>query len=420
MPKGTGHIHIKISFAVLAAILTVVLAGCAKTGEEKEQVTLSIWSNETSREFVGQMVEEFKKAHESEAEFHVTISEESELSCKETVLANPKGAADIFAFADDQFDELCQRNALLEITEDTDEIIAENGGADSGAVLEAKKDGKLYAYPLTAGNGYFLYYDSSYFTKEDIKTMDGILRVAAKNKKKMMMDFSSGWYIYSFFRGAGLEVNATDEGNTNTCNWNATDTRYTGVDVAEAMLSIAENKGFQNGEDGDFVQGIEDGTVIAGINGAWNAVKVEEALGKNYAATKLPTYTVDGKQVQMRGLIGYKLVGVNSNTKYPQWAMKLARYISNEKNQLRRFQITGECPSNVNASASAEVQESPAIAALGQMTKYSDAKRISDTLWTPANIFGTVIANGNKDNKDLQELLDELVKDATKEASEDK
>lgn len=402
---------------VLSAIMLIsafaLLTACGETEEKKEQVTLSVWSSEASTGFVREVVEDFKKEHEGEADFQITVSEESELSCKETVLANPRGAADLFAFADDQFQELRESGVLAEVTYDTGNVVEENGGANSYAILSCEKDGKLYAYPLTAGNGYFLYYNSAYFKKEDVASMKKMLAIAAKNNKKVMMDFTSGWYIYSFFKGAGLDVTAMPERDCNDCNWNATDTKYKGVDVAEAMLSIANNKGFKSGSDDEFVQGVEKGTVIAGINGAWNATKVEKAMGENYAATKLPTYTVAGDEVQMKGFIGFKLVGVNAYSKYPEWAMKLARYISNEENQIKRFHLTGECPSNTKAADIDEVKNTPAIAALKEMAEYSQVQKIRDTYWIPSNVFGTVIANGNKDKKDLQELLDELVKEVS-------
>ena len=41
-----------------------------------------------------------------------------------------------------------------------DEIAA---ASDEGAVEAATIDGNLYAYPMTADNGYFLYYNKNYY-----------------------------------------------------------------------------------------------------------------------------------------------------------------------------------------------------------------------------------------------------------------
>ena len=196
------------------------------------------------------------------------VSVEGEDTCRETVLSNPENAADIFTFADDQFNDLLNSGVLLEITENVDGLIADVGGVNSGAAKTITRNGKVYAYPMTAGNGYFLYYNKKYYSEEDVATLSGIIEIAEKNGKKFSMDYSSGWYIYSFFKGAGLTLEATEDGTTNICNWNATDTKYTGVQVAEVMLDISKREGFVSQGDASFVDSVINGEVIAGINGA--------------------------------------------------------------------------------------------------------------------------------------------------------
>lgn len=403
----------KITALILVSVLFIP-TGCGQqeTGE-LPVVKLSVWTDERNGELIEEIIGEFKEEYASQAQFDVTVSEESEVTCKETVLANPQEAADIYTFADDQLEELWRAGALLEITEDTDAVIEENGGEQSGACRAAMRQGKLVAYPETAGNGYFLYYNSAYFNEEDVKSLDRILEISAAAGKKTAMEFSSGWYIYSFFKGAGLELGCNEDGITNYCNWNAADTEITGVQVAQAMMDIANHPGFYSCSDNLFVSGVQDGSIIAGINGAWNATVVEKAFGENYAAAKLPEYTVGGKQVQMCSFAGYKLVGVNAYTENPQWAMKLARMITNEENQLKRFEDTGECPSNVNAAASDEIKASPAVAALAEQSKYGYTQSVADSFWDPSSIFGITIAGGNADNQDLQMLLDDMVEEIT-------
>lgn len=401
----------KIISAAAAIVMTVtVFSGCEKSLPE---VTLSVWCAGESIEETERMIEEFSELHSSEAVFHVTVSEEEELSCKETVLADPAAAADIYTFAADQFRELYNAGALMEITLDTDTVIAENGGADGGAIRSATVDGRLYGYPATASNGYFLYYNSEYLSEEDVKSLDRILEVAEENGKKFAMDFTSGWYIYSFFKGAGLDVSLNEDGMTNSCDWNSVSGKYKGIDVAEAMLKIAESGGFFSCGDEAFTNGALDGSIIAGINGTWNAVKIEEAYGEHYAAAKLPEYTVAGDSVQMCSFAGYKLVGVNSATEYPEWSMKLAQWLTNEENQTALFRLRGEGPSNVKAAASEEVQAAKAIAALGEQSAYGYLQDVGSSFWTPTYVFGTTIASGNADGADLQELLDVMVQGIT-------
>ena len=50
-----------------------------------------------------------------------------------------------------------------------DAVVEALGGANAGSVLAATIDGKLYAYPATADNGYFMFYNKEYFTEDDVR-----------------------------------------------------------------------------------------------------------------------------------------------------------------------------------------------------------------------------------------------------------
>ena len=406
-------------FCKMVSLFVIVTLLCAMTAcgtEEKEVPTVQIrlWSEETSIDMLKEQLNEYKELHKEEVNFEFVVNPEGEDTCKATVLRDPKAAADIYAFADDQLDELHNNGALLEITKDKEEVIENVGGEDSGAAQAAMRDAKLYAYPVNAGNGYFLYYNKAYFSEDDVKSLDKILEIAAKNKKKFTMDYQSGWYIFSFFKAAGLDVKVSEDGKANSCEWNAKKTKYSGVDVVKSMLAVAKHKGFVTLVDDDFVKNVKNGTVIAGINGPWNASKVEKAWGSDYAATMLPAYTLKGDQVQMCSMSGYKMLGINAYTQYPEYCMDLAKYLTNEDNQIERFQKTGECPANQNAAAAEEVQKAPAIAALSKQAKYGVARTLAEPYWKASSKLGIVLAAGNPDDKDLRKLLDSTVKEIEK------
>ena len=73
------------------------------------------------------------------------------------VLADLEGGADVFTFADDQLAALAAAGALDPL-EDPEEIRASNLPA---SVEAASVGDTLYAFPLTADNGYFLYYNKA-------------------------------------------------------------------------------------------------------------------------------------------------------------------------------------------------------------------------------------------------------------------
>lgn len=394
--------------AILCAVtMAFGLVGCEKN-EKRKQVLLTLWASEESHDLMRSLADSFEEHYKDEADIDVFVGTEPEVSLAENILDKPDEAADVFHFADDQIVSLMEKNILMPITENTDQIIEDNGGKDTDAMQCVTFDGKIYAYPVTASNGYFMFYNSDYFTEDDVKSLDRMMEVAAKNGKYVAMDWSSGWYLYSFFGGAGLELYMTDD-NKNACNWNSTTKEDTGIDVAEAMLDIAGNPGFLNTDDDGFLKGVEDGSIIAGVNGPWNANAVSGAWGDSYRAVKLPTYTLKGQQVQMSSFMGYKLVGINSKTKEAYWSTKLAEWIADYDGQLERFRTTGECPANIRASEAAEVNSSQVAVAMAGQMPYSVRQNVAQTFWTPATSLGTILASGNSDNRDLQEILDKFV-----------
>jgi arabinogalactan oligomer/maltooligosaccharide transport system substrate-binding protein len=95
------------------------------------------------------------------------------------------------------------------------------------------------------------------------------------------------------------------------------------------------------------------------------------------------------------------------------WALKLADWITNEQNQTLRFMERGQGPSNINAAASPEIQESPAIQAVLEQSEYGTLQRIGGNYWEPVSEFGTSMLNGNPSGKALQDVLDDLVRAMT-------
>lgn len=401
-----------LSLNMIAFLLVCTLSGCSVKSKEIPDVQISLWTDDRNYPILQEELDNFQQMH-PEVNFQFNVSMEGEDTCKETVLSNPQNAADIFTFADDQMDELYLGGALLEITENIDEILEKSGGKDTEAAHAVLRNGKMYAYPETAGNGYFLYYNKAYFSENDITELDRILKICADNNKKFTMDYSSGWYIYSFFKGAGLNLHCNDDGTENICDWNSTDKKYKGIDVAEAMLNISGNDGFISLNDDAFLEALKSGEVIAAVNGAWNAETVSAQWGENYGAAKLPTYTINGNQEQMCSFTGFKLIGINAYTENPEWCMALAEYITNEENQLKRFKATGECPVNINASKSDEVLAAPAVAALAQQSPYSYIQSVADPFWQASSKLGIALSAGNPDENDLQKMLDKAQQEIT-------
>ncbi len=412
-----GKNLIKCLLAVSA--ISLLLSGCGKktstkdTSSEgtkkeesqnqgKEKVTLSLWAGD--RDYIAVVTENFIKENSDKADITINWKPVIEGQCRGALLGDVLNAADVYTTTDGDIQSIVAGGAASPVL-NPDEIRNNNLEASVNAVTIYDK---IYGYPITADNGYFLYYNKEYLSEEDVKSLDKILSIAAKNKKKFAMDWSSGWYLYSFYGQTNLKLGLNKDGVTNFCTWNSKKGEITGTDVANALMRIGRNPGFENTE--EWIKGFQKGKVIACVSGVWDETTIKNILGDNYAATILPSYTVAGKQIQMSCYFGYKMLGVNPYSKYLDWAHKLANYISNEENQKLRFEIRGQGPSNINASKSDEIKKSPAVQAVIAQSEFSELQRLGVNFWDPATEFGNQMAKGNTGGEDLQTLLDNTVK----------
>lgn len=379
-------------------------AGGTSAGEESGVIELTVWSEVGNFAMLNKMIDSFKAQYPDE-QFSINLVSQGDADVRNNMLRDVHNGADVFHFPDDQLNSLIA-GGVLSAVPNADEV----GKANiKESVDAASLNGTLYAYPMTADNGYFLYYNKNYFTEEDVKTMDGILAVAEAAGKKFSMEFNSGWYLYSFFGNTGLQFGLNEDGVTNYCNWNTTEGDITGAAIGEALIDIVSSPAFMKATDATFVSGVQDGSVIAGISGTWNATNIRDAWGDDYGAVKLPTYTCAGQQIQMASFTGYKMIGVNSYCDNLEWAHKFADWITNEENQTLRFVEKSNGPSNINASASDEVAKVPAIAAVIEQSKYGVLQRVGNAYWDACTSFADTLYDKKPTGAQLQELMDKLV-----------
>ncbi|MCL2152403.1 MAG: extracellular solute-binding protein [Oscillospiraceae bacterium] len=364
--------------------------------------TLKVWASQEDQTLMQEFADKFIAGN---PQYKVTIElgVVGEPDAYARYSEDPAAAADVFFFPNDQLRDFVSAGGLYEVTRNKEDIIARNG---VGSVGSATLDGKLYGYPMTADNGYFLYYDKSVLSEEDVKSLDRILEVSAAAGKKVLMNlYDNGWYCASFFLGAGCTLTISADGKQ-ICDFN----NANGLAAAKAMYAFTGHPAYINGED-DVLKGGIGGTLSAGVSGTWNAEDIASILGSNYGASKLPTFTMDGKQVQMGSFGGYKLAGINSMITEVEKlviAMDFADFVTNEENQLIRFSARAMGPSNTNAASNPAVIENTALAALAAQSAYATSQNdVLASFWPPAGAFGTAMVN--QDGGDIQALLDNMV-----------
>ena len=170
-------------------------SGCLCGAIAGSQIVLGyVLGRSNARAAAKKFIEEFKKKY-SDVDFNITLGAESESKAKDDILVDVEAAPDVFAFADDQINELVKAGALQPVQATyTFDVANENVAA---SVEAASVDGTLYAYPMTADNGYFMFYDSSVFTEDDVQSLDAMIEAAKKANKKIAMNVSDGMYTHS-------------------------------------------------------------------------------------------------------------------------------------------------------------------------------------------------------------------------------
>lgn len=381
--------------------------GANSTSGSGETVSLTVWGPQEDQELLKQMCDAFAAANPDKT-YEFTYGVVSEADAQKEVLKDISAAADVFAFASDQTATLVDAGALYRVTKNKDEIVAENSASSISA---ASIDGELYGYPYVSDT-YFMYYDKSKLTEDDVKSIEGIMSKDIEGvTTNFAFDTDNGWYQSGFFFGAGCKLFGDDGTDPTQCDFN----NERGYMVGEYLIDLVANPKYGANYDDSLVKaGFADGTLAAAVSGTWNAGEIQASLGDNYAATKLPEFTLsNGETVQMGSMANFKIMGVNSETKSPLDAMALAEWLTNKDNQKTRFEVRSYAPTNNELANDTDTMNSNiAVGALALQAQYATVQTsISQcqNFWTPAEAFGQEIIAGTCTKDNLQEKLDAFV-----------
>ena len=372
-----------------------------------EAVNLTVWGPQEDQELLKQMCDAFAAANPDKT-YTFTYGVVSEADAQKEVIKDISAAADVFAFASDQTATLVNAGALYRVTKNKDEIVAENS---ESSISAASIDGELYGYPYVSDT-YFMYYDKSKLSEDDVKSIEGIMSKDIEGvTTNFAFDTDNGWYQSGFFFGAGCKLFGEDGTDPTQCDFN----NERGYMVGEYLIDLVANPKYGANFDDSLVKaGFAEGTLAAAVSGTWNAGEIQASLGDNYAATKLPEFTLsNGETVQMGSMANFKIMGVNSETKNPLDAMALAEWLTNKDNQKTRFEVRSYAPTNVELANDTDTMNSNiAVGALAQQAQYATVQTsISQcqNYWTPAEAFGQEIIAGTCTKDNLQQKLDAYV-----------
>lgn len=317
----------------------------------EESASLVLWGAEDDQTMLKEMADAFVADHPT---YTVEVRVQGEDTAKDAALNDLDATADVFAIAHDQLGALVEAGAVYPNTLYVDNI--KNDCTEAALTAATYKDA-VYGYPSSADT-YFMYYDKSVFSEDDIKSFDKMLEVAKGAGKTVGFDMGNNYFTVSFWFANGVRL----FGDTGSDLAGSTFNSPEALAVAK-YISTLKGKGVQNINDGDATSAFTTSNLSAQVTGNWKANDYKTALGDNYGVAPLPTINIDGTDKQMISFSGVKIYVVKSSTKYPEAAMQLAAFVTNEENQAKRFADRALLPVNKTVAADPSVTEDPTIAA---------------------------------------------------------
>lgn len=396
------------------ALLTALGAatGCSCNGSMDGAVKLTVWVSEADKAFATSVADEFKAKH-PEKNYQIVIDVQGENDVATRVLNDVENAADVYSMSNDQLSKLINGDALTRIAGERLTRVKEANSEDSmdAATIKVGNEEGVYGMPYT-DNTFFLYYNKSVLTETDVQTFDGILSKCSASKQ-FAFPLADGWYSSAFYFGKNLGYEVTYDDNLAETAISCDFDNETGVKVTEAMWNYVQDERFKaDANDSKITAGFNDGTIVAAVSGIWNKTTIQSYLGDNFAAAKLPSYTLNKgaaneEQVQLTAFAGYKLMGVNNYSKNKTDALDFAEFYTNKENQIKHFEARGFVPTDKDARADEKVQSDICAKAITEQLQYSKTQKgVPSTLWIPMEGLGNAMITGKQSgNFDLAAQL---------------
>ena len=315
--------------------------------EEALTATLKVWcpAEDQDTGWMNKMLDNFKAAHPN---WNLTFQVEtcSEGDAGKLVTQDPTVAGDVYFFANDQLIDLINADAIAKMGGSSADYV-KNTNSEK-VVATVTQNGDIYGIPFT-DNTWFMYYNKSIFTEDDVKSLDKMLE-----KSKVAFPITNTWYFQAFYAAVGgvfCGANGDDEAAGIVLGDNATAaTKY--------IVNFVNNPNFVNDDKGAGIAGLKEGKVGAMFSGTWDYQNVVDAIGaENVGICQLPTITVDGKECTLKAFAGSKAIGVNPNCQNQKVAVSLAQYLASEEAQKAHYEMRGIIPCNTTLLATDALQK---------------------------------------------------------------
>ena len=395
--------------ALTAAVLVMSLAvtgltGCGSGDGGKESVRLMVWSPQGDQSVdQGQWLQTCCNAFaEEHPEWDITFvyGVADEASSAGQVSQDAEASADVFLYANDNLTTMTDADALVKFGgKYREEIEATNSQTSLDSVT---KDGEIYGVPF-AINTWFMFYDKSVFSEEDVKNLDTMLE-----KGVVSFPFTNSWYLPAFYIGNGCTLFGDGTDASAGVDFGGEKAQ----EVTDYLIDLESNPNFRIDADGSGIAGLRDGSINAMFSGSWDAAAVKEALGDNMGVAALPTYTLNGEEKQMYSYAGTKAVGVNTQSDYMVQAVELAIFLGNEYSQRLHYELENVVPCHTALLEDEGIMTDEVVAAINDTFNRTSILQPNlaemSNCWTPRENMGKGIRNGSITHENSAEQTEQM------------
>ena len=409
-----------LALSLAAALVVGAMASCTPEKEpvssvEARDITLVMWGSEADQDFLKETsaawAKDYAAANADVNSVTVDVQIVGEDQATTDATKDLSAAADLFGVANDQLSTLVPANAIYALPESVVSDVTKVVGESS--VASTMYDGKYYGFPYAPNTAEIMFYNTSMYTADDVKSLNTMLeKELPGGATNLIADVNNAWNSMTWFATAGAKLFTGGDKTVNTLN----------CDEAVKMLEWLQSQGDSgtkkiaqagSGKD-DAAAMLKDGKAGALFFGAWAKDAFKEALGDNYGVAELPTLTVEGvcENQHLTCFGGSKMLVINAQTKEPEAALALAQYVISEESQLKRFKAVGQTPTAVALATNEEIAADPAVAAevaQGAYTVVNDPLGGTAGYWDLEKPVIYEIFTGKTAAADIKGKLDELV-----------
>lgn len=409
-----------IATAMLA--FTMVACGGGTTTKGKT-IYLTYSGTASDKDFNEGLFEDFKAARKAagdETTYVIEYIEHGPDKVDSEILDwKAPNSPDVYEAASDKIGILYQKGALARITGSYKTWIQESNS--STGVDLSTINGDIYAFPYTGDNTYYLQYDKSVFTEDDVKSIETLLAKAAEGEYQVAYNLKEAFWGGAAMFTFGADYNIVYDADGNVVRTEADFNSEKGLKAATAIYDIMKNPAWVNGS------GVpaEGSAIKATISGTWDIKEIKAYWGDNYACAPMPTVTVDGETKNLGAFLGGKFLGVNPgvSTGDPERfvaALELAKFLSGYECQTKRYEESGIYPCNLEAQKHPNMENDINIATLKAQQSFAHIQTaVPSEFWNAPGNLTAGIDDGTITKDTLQAAIDAFNKTITGETAGD-